>query len=131
MLIETKFLPRLLNDPQSGPIFFTTGQNQNNNIVFVTEIGLTNSIFLQNAGKLELNGEYTFAGINEQKPFYTKGSEGYYYIIWINNRWDIYDFDQNSSAIYFSNENIYYPWQVMSWTASNSIYNPVPNITKL
>ncbi len=127
----TQFLPRLGNDPQSGPILFTTDQNQNSNITFGIEAGLTNSVSIQNAGLTSLNGEYNYIDINDLKPYYAKGSEGYYYIIWINNRWDIYDFSQTSEAIYYSNENVPYPWLVLLWTSSDIQYNPTPNITKL
>jgi hypothetical protein len=133
MAIQTKFLPRLGNDPQSGPIVFTTNGSQNSNVLFTIDypLGLLNSFLLQNAGRLNLNGTYNYVDINEEKPYYTNGEDGYYYVIWISNRWDIYDFSLGSDAIYFSNENTNYPWQVTSWTASNSIYNPAPNITIL
>ena len=130
---QTKFLKRLENDPQSGSIVFSTDENQDSNIIFEKDypLGLLNSLLVQNAGKQELNGTYNYVDINDLKPFYTKGSEGYYYIIWINNRWEIYDFSFNPIAIYFSEEDTNYPWQVNSWTVVNVIHNPPPNITIL
>lgn len=130
---ETKFLPRLGNDPQSGPIVFTKNGNQSSDFIFRIDypIGLLNSFLMQNAGRIGLNGIYNYVDINDEKPYYTKGEEGYYYVIWINNRWDIYDFSLTSDPIYFSNENTNYPWQVTSWSVSNSIDNPPPNITIL
>lgn len=133
MAIQTKFLPRLENDPQSGPIVFTTDGNQTSNFQFTIDYlpGLLNSFLLQNAGRLNLNGIYNYVAVNEEKPYYTKGEEGYYYVIWISDRWDIYDFSFSPTAIYYSNENTNYPWQVNSWSLSDSLYSPAPNITIL
>lgn len=133
MATQTKFLPRLENDPQTGPITFATDENQDKKIIFGIEfpIGLLNSLIVQNAGRLEMNGIYNYVDENDEKPYYTKGEEGFYYIIWINNRWDIYDFSLTSDAIYFSNEDTNYPWQVLSWTSSSVIYNPSPIIIQL
>ena len=126
-------MKRLENDPQSGSIVFSTDENQDSNIIFEKyPLGLLNSLLVQNAGKQELNGTYNYVDINNLKPFYTKGTEGYYYIIWINNRWDIYDFSFNSSdPLYFSIEDTNYPWQVNSWTVVNINNSPPPSITIL
>ena len=133
MAIQTKFLPRLGNDPQSGPIIFTTDGNQTSDFTFTIDYpeGLLNSFLLQNAGRTALNGIFNWVSINNQKPYYIKGEESFYYVIWINGRWEIYDFSLTSDAIYFSNEDTNYPWQVTSWSVNNPSHNPPPIITIL
>jgi hypothetical protein len=131
MFIQTTFLLRLFNDPQSGSILFTTNGTQNSKIVFTIDPGLLDSVLVQNAAQTSLDGQYNYITLLEGKPYYTKGSEGYYYIIWINNRWNIFDFSEESDAIYYSNEDVFYPWLVSTWTSLSPQYNPPPTVTRL
>lgn len=132
MPVETTFfLSRSINDFQSGPIIFGTDNNQNSDIIFTTFTppGLLNSVMVQNAGYDNLNGIFNYVSTLNNKPYYAKSENGDRYIVWENNLWEIYDFRADFRAFYFSNENVRYPWQVTSWTASSPYYDPPPTVS--
>jgi hypothetical protein len=93
--------------------------------------GLLNSVLVENGGYSLLNGIFTYNSEFNNKPYYNKDGAPDWFIIWFNGQWQIYDFSINFEPIYFSSENVLYPWNVTIWQASEPIYNPVPTVTKV
>lgn len=136
------FLPRNSGDIESGAQIFTK------NIILGTTInfnplpsapegpapegpGLLNSVLVQNGGIGDLNGTFNYITEFGGKPYYNKDSNGDWFIIWFENQWEFYDFSFSFSPIYFSVEDVLYPWNVTVWQTFNPIYSPVPTVTKV
>jgi hypothetical protein len=130
------FLSRLAEDTETGPQIFTKG-NIGDTINFSPappapeETGLLNSVLVQNGGVEDLNGIFNYTTEFGGKPYYNKDGNGNWFIVWFDNQWEIYDFSIDFGPIYFSNEDVLYPWNVTNWQAFNPIYNPVPMVTKV
>jgi hypothetical protein len=93
---------------------------------------LFNSALIENGGVFDLNGIFNYVGEIEEKPYYNKDGNANWFIIWFNNKWGIYDFDIDPiDPIYFSVEDVLYPWNVTVWQSLNPIYEPVPTVTKV
>jgi hypothetical protein len=135
--MSTYFLPREVGSFESGSQIFTRINTQNTAFTFTKEtvldpIGLLNSVLLQNAGVNDLNGTFDYVTLFEEKPYYVKGGDPDYFIIFFENKWEIYNFKiLNGLPVYYSDQNVLYPWNVTSWISSNIIYNPVPTVTKV
>jgi hypothetical protein len=131
------FLPREIGSVETGPQLFAGTIVPNTTFIFTTspEIpdapGLTNSVLIQNAGRNSLNGIFDYSFELEGKPYYNKNGISNLFIVWFENEWGIYDFTISGDPIYYSSENVLYPWNVTNWLASNSIYNPIPSVTKV
>jgi hypothetical protein len=134
--MDNLFLSREVGSIEIGPQIFTKSNILNENIYFRNPAplpdppGLLNSVLVSNAGLNNLNFVYTYIFLFENKPYYNHGNENVF-IIWLNNTWGIYDFLISSEPIYFSSENVLYPWNVQNWSVLNPIYNPVPTVTKV
>jgi hypothetical protein len=133
--MDILFLPRSFGSTESGPQTFAGTNVINTTFFFTKEIeqpGLLNSALVVNAGQVNLNGVFNYVTIFEGKPYYNKGGDSSLFIVWFNNQWQIYDFNENTiDPIYFSNQNVLYPWNVSNWTAFNTIYNPTPIVSKV
>jgi hypothetical protein len=126
------FLPRLAGDTGIGSQIFTKGQEVINFVKTLPEpFGLLNSLLIQNAGVNNLNGAYDYIMTIQDKPAYIKDSNPDLFILWYDNKWEIYDYILNINPIYISTENVLYPWNVSTWQSFNPIYNPVPIVTKV
>ena len=133
------FLSRELGSIETGPQTFAGTSVLGTTFLFTKEpvilpedpLGLLNSVLVQNAGRAILNGTYDYVTLFEEKPYYVKGGNPDYFIIYFQGQWEIYDYSISINPIYFSAENVRYPWNVTSWSVSNIIYNPVPSVTKI
>ena len=132
------FLPREPGSIETGPQTFAGTDVLNTTFLFTTEPpiivdppGLLNSVFLQNAGLSSLNGIYVYVTEFNGKPYYVNQFNSNLFILWFENNWEIYNFTINTLPIYFSPQDVLYPWVVTNWTVSNSIYNPAPTVTKV
>jgi len=99
----------------------------------IPEAGLLSSVLVQNAGEQSLNGIFNFISLyNAEKPYYEKGNLGVHYIGQFEpNIWGIYNFSESLIPVYFSSENVLYPWLVQNWTASNIVSLPTPEVTQI
>jgi hypothetical protein len=136
--MEYLFLPREQGSTIVGPQVFRRVVAPNSPFIFRRDPvledvpGLFNSARIQNAGWNNLNGIFIYTFLFNDKPYYNKDGNSNWFIIWFNNQWQVYDFSENSvDPIYFSNQDVLYPWNVTNWTAVNSIYNPTPTVTKV
>lgn len=129
------FLPREVGSIETGPQIFT--QSNTPNTTFYFEItpdnipGILNSVNVANCGLGILNGVFNYTTELDGKPYYNKDNSGNLFIIWFDNMWGIYDFNINSNPIYSSTEDVLYPWLVTNWVVLNSIYNPLPTVTRI
>lgn len=131
------FLPREVGSIETGPQTFAGTDVINTTFVFTKEPlppeppGLLNSISVQNGGYASLNGIFTYTSPFGTKQYYNKDGNPNWFIVWFNDQWQIYDFSVSIDPIYFSSEDVLYPWNVTSWSVSNPIYNPLPTVTKV
>ena len=135
--MDNLFLSREIGSIETGPQTFAGTDVLNTSFIFSStpvipeEPGLLNSVLIQNAGRNTLNGLFVYITEFEGKPYYVKDSNPDWFIIWFQGRWEIYDFNLSAFPIYFSTQNVPYPWSVTSWSISNSIYSPAPTVTKV
>jgi hypothetical protein len=135
--MDNLFLPRDFNNIETGPQIFTGPSVLNTSVLFTKgpplpdPPGLLNSLLIEDAGVLSLNGVFNYTVEFENKPSYNKNGDGNLFILWFNNSWQIYDFNISSVPIYFSSEDVLYPWNVTVWQSSNPIYDPAPTVTKV
>jgi uncharacterized protein (UPF0297 family) len=137
--MDNLFLPREVGGIETGPQIFaktdvldTTFYFSKENEITVELPGLLNSVLVQNAGYNNLNGIFDFVSLFEGEPYYNKNGDGSLFIIRFNNQWQIYDFNENSiDPIYFSDQDVLYPWNATEWNSLSPIYNPVPTVTKV
>jgi hypothetical protein len=133
--MDNLFLSRDIGSIETGPQVFAGTEILDTTIYFnstIEEPGLLNSVLVSNAGRNILNGVFNYTTEFENKPYYNKDGNSNLFIVWFNNQWQIYDFGENSlDPIYFSNQDVLYPWNVSIWNSINSIYNPVPTVTKI
>jgi hypothetical protein len=135
--MDNLFLSREIGSIETGPQTFAgtnvLGTTFNFNPYPPTPEGpgLLNSVLVQNAGRNTLNGTYVYITEFNDKPYYIKDSNPDWFIIWFQNRWEIYDYEINFQPIYFSSENVLYPWNVTNWSVLDPIYNPLPTVTKV
>jgi hypothetical protein len=137
--MDNLFLAREIGSIETGPQTFAYTNVVNTTFLFTKEFtilpedpaGLLNSVLVQNAGRTILNGTFNYVTLFEEKPYYNKDGDPNYFIIFFENQWQIYDYSVSFEPVYFSNENVRYPWHVINWSAANSIYNPVPLVTKV
>jgi hypothetical protein len=132
------FLSREIGSIETGPQTFAKEGVQNTSFIFtkapsilLDPPGLLNSTSISNAGLNSINGIYVYVTEFEGKPYYVNEFDSNKFIIWFENNWEIYNFSVGSFPIYFSNENVLYPWAVTNWSTSNSVYNPLPIVTKV
>jgi hypothetical protein len=130
------FHPREVGSTETGPQLFAGTTVPNTTFYFnpypvIQDVpGLLNSAIISNAGRVLLNGTYTYAGEFNLKPLYVNPSNPDLFIVFFENQWQVYDYTISFSPIYFSNQNVLYPWNVTLWNSSNSVYNPVPVVTR-
>jgi hypothetical protein len=136
--MDSLFLPREVNSIENGPQTFAGTDFLNTTFYFVVapelpELpGLLNDVLVSNAGYNNLNGIFNYVFEFENKPYYNKNGDPNLFIVWFDNKWEIYDFNENNlDPIYFSNQDVLYPWDVSIWNSINSIYNPIPTFTKV
>ena len=135
--MDNLFLSRDLNSIEIGPQLFAGTLTPNTTFYFnsypqITDPpGLFNSVLIQNAGRTILNGIYSFITDFDNKPYYVKDFNPDWFIIWFGGRWEIYDYSFDFIPIYFSAEDVLYPWNVTNWSVSNIIDNPPPTVTKV
>lgn len=126
------FLPREVGSIETGPQTFRRTNVPNTTFIFTKKpedpLGLLSSVIVQNAGRTTLNGTFDYVTLFEEKPYYIKNGDPDFFIIYFENQWEIYDYVLSISPIYFSAENVRYPWNVVNWSVSNPIYNPVPSV---
>jgi hypothetical protein len=97
-----------------------------------TTPGLLSSVNVQNGGRSNLNGTFVYTTEFQGKPYYNKGGNANLFIAWFENQWNIFDFSENAlDAIYWSPENVLYPWLVNTWYTINSAYLPVPSVDQI
>ena len=131
------FLPREVGSIETGPQTFAGTNVLNTTFLFrkepvpVEPPGLLNSVLVSNGGQNSLNGIFSFSVEFNGKQYYNKDFNSDLFIVWFENEWGIYDFSISFDPIYFSPEDVQYPWNVVSWSALNPIYNPVPTATKV
>jgi hypothetical protein len=93
--------------------------------------GLLSSVDAQNGGWSNLNGSFVYTTEFQGKPYYNKDGNGDWFIAWFENQWNIFDFAENGlDAIYWSPEDVLYPWMVKTWFTINSKYLPVPKVSQ-
>lgn len=137
--MNTFFLSKKIPEVDSNPLIFMKNNNLLGNFLFTKALvslvegpGLTNDVLISNAGFNNLNGIFNFVSDFNGKPYYNKLGDPRWFILWNSNEWEIYDFEENiASPIYFSSENVLYPWNVINWSVLNPIYNPLPIVTKI
>ena len=133
--MDNLFLPREIGSIETGPQIFAKTDVLDTTFYFSKEIelpGLLNSVLVQNAGYNNLNGTFNFVSLFEGKPYYNKNGDADLFIVRFNNQWQIYDFNENAiDPIYFSDQNVLYPWNATDWNSLSPIYNPVPTVTKV
>jgi hypothetical protein len=134
--MDNLFLSREVGSIETGPQTFAGTDVLGTTFIFRQEPfsdppGLLNSVLVQNAGYEILNGTFVYAAPFEDKQYYIKDENPDLFIIWFSNRWEIYNFGFSASSIYFSSEDVLYPWNVTNWSVFNSIYNPPPTVTKV
>jgi hypothetical protein len=94
--------------------------------------GLLSSVNVQNGGWGNLNGTFNYTTLFQGKPYYNKDGVGSWFIAWFENQWNIFDFSENGlDAIYWSPEDVLYPWMVKTWFTINSAYLPVPKVNQI
>jgi hypothetical protein len=94
--------------------------------------GLLSSVDVQNGGWPNLNGTFVYTTEFQGKPYYNKDGNGNWFIAWFENQWNIFDFAENGlDAIYWSPEDVLYPWMVNNWYTINSQYLPVPKVNQI
>jgi hypothetical protein len=94
--------------------------------------GLLSSVNVQNGGWGNLNGTFNYTTLFQGKPYYNKDGVSSWFIAWFENQWNIFDFSENGlDAIYWSPEDVLYPWMVKTWFTINSAYLPVPKVNQI
>ncbi len=91
------------------------------------------SVCVTGGGQPEVRGVYTARGTSAGKMFYKIAADnsdepfgqGVFWDGGIADGWSITDAD--STAMYYSLEDVQYPWQVKEWLEYNGVY-PVPNV---
>ncbi len=63
------------------------------------------------------------------KPYYSGQRDPNRAIKWFDGKWGIYDFGASSAPIYYSEEDVLFPWQVTTWLSQPS-YEPAPAVNK-
>lgn len=130
------FLPREIGSIETGPQTFAGTNVLNTTFVFTKEPqvedapGLLNSVLVQNGGWSNLNGTFVYTTLYDGKPYYNKDGNGNWFIVWFESRWEIYDFSATLFPIYYSSQNVNYPWQVTNWIFQEG-YQPSPTVTKI
>jgi hypothetical protein len=135
--MDNLFLSREVGSIETGPQTFAGTDVQNTTFIFRREPvppdppGLLNSVLVSNAGLNNLNGTFNYTTEFENKPYYNKDGNINWFIVWFENEWGIYEFSISNDPIYFSSEDVPYPWNVQNWSVLNPIYNPAPTVTKV
>lgn len=135
--MDNLFLSREVGSIETGPQTFAGTYVLNTSFIFSSypalpeDPGLLNSVLVQNAGRANLNGIYNYITLFENKPYYIKDSNPDWFIIWFENKWEIYDYLLTPFPLYYSSENVLYPWNVINWSVLDPIYNPTPSVTKV
>jgi hypothetical protein len=133
------FFPREVGSIETGPQIFAGTVVPNTTFYFNKTIipaqpidppGLFNSVQVQNGGLYSLNGTFDYVTESDGKPYYNKDSNGNLFIIWYLNSWGIYNFTLSSNPIYFSSEDVLYPWNVITWQVQAG-YGQTPIVTKI
>jgi hypothetical protein len=90
-----------------------------------------NAVIVSGAGSSEANGTYTERGEAAGKPYYNlvgeADSTSEYAIFWDGDRWRILDFQGDS--YYESNEDVEFPWLVVTWSIADIGELPPPTLT--
>jgi hypothetical protein len=153
--MDNLFLPRESDSTETGPQIFTkndgaepidfifasldflfdsssssSSSEESSSSSSEDDSDLLNSVLVNNGGVSSTNGIYNFVSKFEGKPYYNNDNNCF--IVWFNNLWEIYDFDVDSIyPIYFSEEDVLYPWDVINWLSFDIIYDPPPIVTKI
>jgi hypothetical protein len=136
--MDNLFLSREVGSIETGPQTFAGTDVQNTTFIFRREPlvfdppGLLNSVLVQNAGLNSLNGVFVYTTEFDSKPYYNKDGNSDLFIFWFLGQWMIVDFAEDAfEPIYFSFEDVPYPWHVENWSVLSPIYNPAPTVTKV
>jgi hypothetical protein len=135
--MDNFFLPREVGSIETGPQLFVKTEVANTTFYFNPNPespegpGLLNSVLVQNGVLGNLNGIFNYTTEFGGKPYYNKDGNGNWFIVWFGNEWGIYDFNLAFDPIYFSSEDVLYPWNVQNWSVLNPVYNPPPTVTKV
>ena len=132
--MDNLFLSREVGSIETGPQTFAGTDVLNTTFLFSKEPdlpGLLNSVLVENGGYSLLNGIFTYNSEFNSKPYYNKDGTPDWFIVWFNGQWQIYDFSNNFDPIYFSSEDVLYPWNVINWSVLAPIYGPAPTVTKV
>lgn len=135
--MDNLFLPREVGSIETGPQTFAGTDVLNTTFVFRKDPslfdppGTLNSVLVENAGQSTLNGIFDYVSDFNDRPYYIKDSNPDYFILWFENQWQIYDFLIDVAPIYYSIDNVPYPWHVLNWEALNIAYNPIPTVSKV
>lgn len=130
------FLPREVGSVETGSQLFAGTQVSNTTFYFTKEIteepGLLNSVLVNGGGYNNLNGVFNFVSLFEGNPYYNKNGDGNLFIVRFDDQWQIYDFNENAiNPIYFSDQDVLYPWLATNWSSLSATYDPVPTVTKV
>lgn len=131
------FLPREIGSIETGPQTFAGTNVLGTTFLFIKEPepidppGLLNSVLVENGGVISLNGVFNYTLEFNGKPYYNKDGNSNLFIVWFEEEWGIYDFSISSLPIYFSTEDVLYPWNVINWSMLNIVYNPIPRVKKI
>lgn len=129
--MSTRFLPRQVGSIETGPQLFAGTEISNTTFYFAEPLDLLNSVSVSNCGLFTLNGIFVYTAMYNNRPYYNKDGNGNLFLVYNNTEWEIYDFGESESPIYFSEStNSNYPWNVINWNASPG-YEPVPTVTKI
>jgi len=132
--MDNLFLPREIGSVETGPQTFAGTTVPDTSIIFAKKIFVENpfsSVLVAGGGSSEVNGVYNYVTDFEDKPYYTKGESGDYFIVYFNNQWNIYDFVITSFPIYYAIEDTPFPWLVSAWVSSDILFEPPPVVTEI
>jgi hypothetical protein len=132
--MDNLFLAREVGSVETGPQTFAGTTVPDTSIIFAKKIiipSLFSSVLVEGAGVLDVNGVYNYITDFEEKPYYTKGETGDYFIVYFENQWNIYDFQITSFPIYYAEEDVPFPWLVSEWFAFENNFEPVPVVTEI
>ena len=132
----TRFLPRQIGSVETGPQMFIKTEVPNTTFIFSHLLDSVSSVSVQNGGYGTLNQVFNYITQLNNKPYYNVTSNSNLFIVYFSNAWGIYDFELSSEPVYFSTENVMYPWMVTNWQVTDNqnedwFYPPAPNVSQV
>jgi hypothetical protein len=130
----TRFLPREIGSAETGPQIFAGTEVPNTTFLFTQLLESVSSVLVQNAGYGPINNIYNYITQLNGKPYYNSLNNNDLFIIFFNNSWGIYDFSVSSDPVYFSLEDVQYPWNVNTWQINENVeggFPPAPNLAQI